>query len=59
MVKEENSPDPVRKKHGMGTYTEGNNSYTGQWNMDAMHGKGKFTFASGAYYEVFEMINYC
>lgn len=34
-----------------GTFTCGGYSYTGDWVDDAMHGQGKFTFASGASYQ--------
>jgi hypothetical protein len=40
------------KRHGVGTYKSGDNEYVGDWKDDAMDGQGKFTFASGAVYEV-------
>jgi hypothetical protein len=40
------------KRHGVGTYKSGDNEYVGEWKDDAMDGQGKFTFASGAVYEV-------
>ena len=44
--------DGVMKRHGVGTYKSGDNEYVGEWKDDAMDGQGKFTFASGAVYEV-------
>lgn len=44
--------DGVMKRHGVGTYKSGDNEYVGDWKDDAMDGQGKFTFASGAIYEV-------
>jgi hypothetical protein len=44
--------DGIMKRHGVGTYKSGDNEYVGEWKDDAMDGQGKFTFASGAVYEV-------
>ena len=44
--------DGIMKRHGVGTYKSGDNEYVGEWKEDAMDGPGKFTFASGAVYEV-------
>ena len=44
--------DGIMKRHGVGTYKSGDNEYVGEWKDDAMDGAGKFTFASGAVYEV-------
>jgi hypothetical protein len=41
----------IKKKHGKGKYTEGNNVYEGDFDNDEMHGQGKMTFASKAVYE--------
>ncbi|KAI9209099.1 uncharacterized protein BJ171DRAFT_577449 [Polychytrium aggregatum] len=40
-------------RHGQGTYTCGSTGckYTGAWEMDKMHGKGKMDYPSGAVYE--------
>ena len=38
-------------RHGKGTYSERGNTYTGEWEDDKMHGKGKFTYASKAEYD--------
>mmetsp|Transcript_42224 Transcript_42224/g.108743 ORF Transcript_42224/g.108743 Transcript_42224/m.108743 type:complete len:101 (-) Transcript_42224:393-695(-) len=42
----------VNKKNGKGKAVEGDTIYEGDWKEDKMHGKGKFTFPSGAVYEV-------
>eukprot|EP00762_Andalucia_godoyi_P001707 ANDGO_07047.mRNA.1 Phosphatidylinositol 4-phosphate 5-kinase 9 len=48
--------DGVRMRHGRGIYTEGAQSYDGEFQKDAMHGFGMLKFASGASYEgSFEM----
>ena len=43
--------DAPKIKSGTGTFTSGPESYTGDWSMDQMNGKGKQTFATGATYE--------
>jgi hypothetical protein len=35
-----------------GTYKEGDYVYDGEWHEDIIQGMGKFTYASGACYEV-------
>jgi hypothetical protein len=40
----------VKRKHGKGTYIEGDNIYKGDFSNDEMHGQGEMTFASGATY---------
>jgi hypothetical protein len=42
----------VIQRHGHGVYQYGPETYDGQWEGDAMHGRGTFHFASGAVYEV-------
>lgn len=42
--------DGVKKKHGQGTYTDLNNSYTGEFDQDDIQGTGVMTFASGSKY---------
>ena len=32
--------DGVRQRHGKGKYTDGPETYDGDWKCDAMHGKG-------------------
>lgn len=49
---------PRRVRHGHGTYVEGDYEYTGNWHEDVIQGQGKFTYASGAYYEV-RAISHC
>lgn len=41
------------KRHGYGTYTWSDDGcfYTGKWENDKMHGKGKMTFKNGNAYE--------
>eukprot|EP00591_Stephanopyxis_turris_P003368 CAMPEP_0195514128 /NCGR_PEP_ID=MMETSP0794_2-20130614/5607_1 /TAXON_ID=515487 /ORGANISM="Stephanopyxis turris, Strain CCMP 815" /LENGTH=91 /DNA_ID=CAMNT_0040642297 /DNA_START=60 /DNA_END=332 /DNA_ORIENTATION=- len=40
-----------RVRHGQGTYTNGDETYVGQWKDDKMSGAGKYVFASKAVYE--------
>lgn len=47
----EAKPPPRRVRHGKGTYSERGNTYTGEWEDDKMHGKGKFTYASKTEYD--------
>ena len=47
----EAKPPPRRVRHGKGTYSERGNTYTGEWEDDKMHGKGKFNYASKAEYD--------
>lgn len=51
--------DDVIYRHGIGTYfcSVTNTTYTGQWDMDKMSGKGKIHFSSDAFYEVLFGIN--
>jgi len=39
-----------RMRHGTGKYTHEFYSYDGEWEDDAMHGKGLYKYASGASY---------
>mmetsp|Transcript_11635 Transcript_11635/g.35978 ORF Transcript_11635/g.35978 Transcript_11635/m.35978 type:complete len:170 (-) Transcript_11635:1556-2065(-) len=41
---------PAKLRHGKGTLTTGEYSYTGDFERDVIHGEGTFTFASGASY---------
>merc|ERR1719197_291289 len=41
----------VKKRQGKGTFTDGAETYVGEWKDDDMHGAGTFTFASGAVFE--------
>lgn len=38
-------------RHGEGTYKSGSDQYTGQWEADQQHGKGKQTWNDGRSYE--------
>ncbi|CAM9098854.1 unnamed protein product [Hapterophycus canaliculatus] len=40
----------VKTRHGCGTYTNGSEQYIGEWQHDAMHGRGEMVFCSGASY---------
>ncbi|CAM9496530.1 unnamed protein product [Chrysoparadoxa australica] len=40
-----------RSMNGHGTYTDGPESYSGEWKDNKMHGIGKYCFATGATYE--------
>ena len=42
----------MKKRQGKGTFTDGAETYVGEWKDDDMHGAGTFTFASGAVFEV-------
>jgi hypothetical protein len=44
--------DGVVKRHGHGTYTDGAETYEGEWSHDAMHGQGRYRSATGSSYEV-------
>jgi hypothetical protein len=44
--------DGVLKRHGTGTFEDGNNKYSGEWKDDKISGKGKFIYSTGAQYEV-------
>eukprot|EP00199_Chlamydomonas_sp_CCMP681_P003248 CAMPEP_0119102434 /NCGR_PEP_ID=MMETSP1180-20130426/1187_1 /TAXON_ID=3052 ORGANISM="Chlamydomonas cf sp, Strain CCMP681" /NCGR_SAMPLE_ID=MMETSP1180 /ASSEMBLY_ACC=CAM_ASM_000741 /LENGTH=160 /DNA_ID=CAMNT_0007086727 /DNA_START=66 /DNA_END=545 /DNA_ORIENTATION=+ len=45
-------PEPLKRvRQGKGTYTEGDYSYTGDFEKDEIQGVGRFTYASGTYYE--------
>lgn len=41
----------MRYRDGSGVYSDGVESYDGEWVKDRMEGNGKFTFATGATYE--------
>ncbi len=43
--------DVGKKRHGFGRFAGGGESYSGQWLNGALHGKGRYTFASGATYD--------
>ena len=42
--------DGKRIRQGVGTLTDGPETYTGGWENDLMSGDGKYSFASGAIY---------
>ena len=45
----------VTKRHGRGVYIDSaseEQKYEGEWSDDMMQGRGTFTYASGAKYEV-------
>lgn len=47
--------DGITKRHGRGVYVDGaseEQKYEGEWVDDQMQGRGTFTYASGAKYEV-------
>jgi hypothetical protein len=44
--------DGLVYRHGNGKYTSAYTSYTGNWDMDKMSGRGKIDFPSGASYDV-------
>eukprot|EP00696_Hemimastix_kukwesjijk_P015740 gnl/Hemi2/3973_TR1392_c0_g1_i1.p2 gnl/Hemi2/3973_TR1392_c0_g1~~gnl/Hemi2/3973_TR1392_c0_g1_i1.p2 ORF type:complete len:180 (+),score=38.24 gnl/Hemi2/3973_TR1392_c0_g1_i1:74-613(+) len=43
--------EPIQKRHGKGTYKDGELYYTGDWKDDAMHGTGSLKTLCGALYE--------
>mmetsp|Transcript_14778 Transcript_14778/g.19165 ORF Transcript_14778/g.19165 Transcript_14778/m.19165 type:complete len:111 (-) Transcript_14778:360-692(-) len=47
---EYNEVDDVRLRHGQGTFADGPDVYSGNWENDVMSGEGKYMFASGAWY---------
>lgn len=44
--------DGKRVRHGAGVFTDGVETYDGEWHADEMHGEGSYTAASGAKYRV-------
>jgi hypothetical protein len=41
----------VKRRHGIGTFSLGSESYTGEWVNDLMTGVGEYNFGSGAVYK--------
>jgi hypothetical protein len=43
--------DRERRRHGTGTWSIAGETYVGEWSADMIHGRGRYTFASGAIYD--------
>lgn len=43
--------DGVKIRQGKGTYKDGDEKYTGEWENDCMQGNGTYAFATGDVYE--------